>query len=538
MKKNLARTGLTALIFSALGGFCGWSLQKAEVTALEKQVEELQNEEKRSAIISSVSKQLGEIASDQQKIAEEKTVDALRQKLVADSMRQISEQARLEAEEAERNAKESERQANEQRQEAENQRLTADRERSKAESSERLADTLRYVALGRSLGATSLQTDDEKLAQLLAYYSYHFTQKYGNDDDLYYHSVLQSLMNTSHSRLKWNKHKGMMTGIDFMPKGDNRIVSVSNYGEIFIHKKVGNKLITQRELINDKRYDFRHVYVSRQGIIYAISRSGHLVTINWNDREPRISIFPVPQVEKPFSMNVLDDQKVIVIGERQLAMVDTKMKTPDKAVIASKTLDFQVKATCFYQGKSYLIDEDKKEYCVRDLDHMEYQGQVRNIVGAITAHTYNDKGLKVYGTLDGTIYLFKKGMKTPIKLIGHRSRISRVKLYDDHLFSSSYDGKVIFWNTNSDKIEPMEIFSENAWIPYFTRDNSNQSVWFGDQYGNVIEALLNVKQMKDVIEAELKKSHTDFNRDEWNYYIGKNEPYRPLIMPQGKEDKE
>jgi WD40 repeat protein len=118
------------------------------------------------------------------------------------------------------------------------------------------------------------------------------------------------------------------------------------------------------------------------------------------------------------------------------------------------------------------------------------------------------------------------------KLEGHLSRISKLKLNGQRLYSSSYDGSMKMWNTGSEKVEPMTLISAGSWIMNFTFDNSKQYAWIGDQNGNLTEALLSVPMMAERISKELKR---DFTTDEWNYYIGKNVPFESFVEKQGKE---
>ena len=67
---------------------------------------------------------------------------------------------------------------------ADNQRSIAEKERSQAEHSKRVADTLSYISLGRTLAAASLKVLDQKnleLAHLLAYAAYLYTDRYKGD---------------------------------------------------------------------------------------------------------------------------------------------------------------------------------------------------------------------------------------------------------------------------------------------------------------------------------------------------------------------
>lgn len=535
MSKNtiIATVGATALLAIALGSACGWYNDHNKVLSLEMQVDSLKKETKRSAILSSVSRQLEEISSEQQLIAEEKREDALRQKFVADSM---SDEAKKSAENAikqQKIAEEERNNAKESAKKAQESEAQAIRESARAQFSERQADTLRYVTLGRSLGSASSQTlsSNLELAQLLAYYSYHYTHNYGGEDAVYYPAVFQSLVDASHGKQQWNKHQGMLTCLDLMPIGDTRIVTASNYGEVKIHQKDGSRLRTTN-LINDRRFDFRHLYVSEAGDIYVVSRSGHLVVIRWQDNNWKTLVVEVP-IANPLSFNLLADKRLLVIGEHELALVAPDH--PGNKVVSKQKLDFKVVAVGLSQKKTLLFDDRHNEYLVSDMDHIvpTHNAYIKGM-GMVTAYV-DEGGMKAYGTTDGTIHFFKDGNSEPVTLVGHESRISQLIIYRHILFSSSYDGKINLWNTKSEKIEPMKLVEAGAWILKFINDSKEQRLWMGDQYGNLTEIPLEVDQMKDIIADELKAKNRDFTQEEWNYYIGKNEPYVPIIGLKGKE---
>ena len=50
------------------------------------------------------------------------------------------------------------------------------------------------------------------------------------------------------------------------------------------------------------------------------------------------------------------------------------------------------------------------------------------------------------------------------KLVGHRSRISKMKLYGNRLLSASYDGNLNLWIADREKVEPMPLLTINNWI--------------------------------------------------------------------------
>ena len=538
MKKLKIAYGVAGALVAAVAavGLWNWHAEHLHVASLEKQVAALQKDEMRSAIVSSVSKQLGDIASDQQRIAEEKAEEAERQKQVADEERMRSEIAKREAQEAERQAKEEKQNAEEARHKADIERNNAMLSEQRATEAKRQADTLRYLALGHSLGASSLQmqSTNPEIAQLLAYYAYYYTEAYGGD--MFTPAVFQALLNASHSWQTWKKHRGAVTGIDFMPQGDDRFVTVSTYGEMFIHKKVGNRLET-KTILSSKDLDFRDLYVTKQGSIFALSRSGHFVY--WRSEMAKPRIISLKKITYPLAFNALNDRYIQVIGERAMALIDLSKKD-DEAVVGVNNLNFKVVSCGLHKGMSVLFDDQHHEYLVRDFNKIDPPKKILPM-GTVSEYVYSaSSDLRFYGMTDGSIYMYKSDSDIPVKMIGHKSRITKMKLYNYHLYTTSYDGKMNFWNTESDKtktgkIEPMELLSMRAWILAFTSDNTGQYVWTGDHQGNLTEALLRVSNMKSYIETELRRKHRDFTEDEWTYYIGKNEPYRPVLFAKGKE---
>jgi hypothetical protein len=155
------------------------------------------------------------------------------------------------------------------------------------------------------------------------------------------------------------------------------------------------------------------------------------------------------------------------------------------------------------------------------------------VKGRVTAFASSkNAGVRAYGMSDGTIYLYDEKDNGVTKLEGHLSRISSLKLNGRRLFSASYDGSVKLWNTSTEKVEPITLFSASSWIMCFTLDKNKQYAWLGDRDGNVIEGLMSVPMMVDIVRSKLKR---DLTREEWNYYIGDKIPYESFISEHGKE---
>ena len=144
----------------------------------------------------------------------------------------------------------------------------------------RVADTLSYIALGRSLGSISTiqyQAGNDDIANMLSYAAYLYTSRYHGD--IYTPAVFQSLMQSSKSMTTWSEHTGAVMNLEYMPGKNNTLVSVSNYGEILLTERKG-KVLDTKVLFRNSAYDFRDVLVDQKTeTIFAVSRTGHLVVI-------------------------------------------------------------------------------------------------------------------------------------------------------------------------------------------------------------------------------------------------------------------
>lgn len=508
-----------ALFGLAVVSSVGWWHEYQETRRLRSQLMQLRQESKRAAVVQSVSRQMEEIAREQKDISDEQREEAIQQRRTAEEMRQRSEVERHNALLAKQQAQLSESQALEARQVAENERLMADHQRLQAEFSKRVADTLSYLALGRSLGSLAtlqFQSGNADLARLLSYASYIFTSRYGGD--LYYPAVFQALVQTSQSVRSWTMHTGAVSSIAFMPKGDDRMVTSSTYGELVIHQQDGDGELISTELIRDSRYDFRDLFISTNGTVFAVSRSGHLAVVR--PHATRAEVMSLGQMVNPLGLSQLDERQLLVVGERALAVYDMDAGT----VTAYRPLNYKVRLVARSNYKPLLFDDNGYMHSVTSFDKESVMKVP--VEGLVTAFAESKStGAVAYGLSDGVIYLETADGKIN-RLVGHRSRISRMKINGRRLYSSSYDGTINQWTVDSEKSEPVALFVRSHWLMNFTFDNSKQSLWVGDRAGNLLTTLMSITTVAERLKNQLKRNLT---ADEWVYYIGKNIPYEPFI---------
>ena len=527
MKKRIIAEIIVGLILlvAAGVGISGWYSERERVAEMESQIVGLQKDQKRSVVLRSISNQMEDIAFQQKEISDEQREEALQQKRMADDMRQRAEVERQNALEAQHKAMVSEHQAQDARQVAENERLMAEHQRVQAEFSKRVADTLSYIALGRSLGSVAMAEEmsgDAELATLLAYASYLYTTRYKGD--VYYPAVFQSLLLTSKSVRNYPKHRGAVMCVYDLPTSDERILTACSYGTVMTHQKQGDRLVS-KTLFNDSKFDFRYAYVNKEGTFFAIvSRDGNLVCFDNGSHW----ITPLTTIEKPMFVTSLDDNILLIASNNGLVFYNIKTKK----IVASRSLNFRITCWSRYNNFPILFDDKGRQHLVKDVN--DISTSPNPVSGRVTAFASSKNSKQqVYGMSDGMVYLYNERTSKITKLVGHLSRISQIKLNGYKLLTSSYDGTVKFWNTASEKIEPTTMVTTNSWIMDFCYDKKKESIWIGDQDGVITDALLSVPVMVDVLKKNLKRNLTT---EEWNYYIGKNVPYESFI--NGKEEKQ
>lgn len=482
---------------------------------LESQLVELQRSEQQSVVMQRINAQMEEIANESRSISEEQREVAIHQSQVAESERRHAEEQRQIALQAEHRAV----QASEQ---AERQRVLAEHQRSEAEHAKQVADTLSYLTLARSLGNLSINqfmAGNREVAEQLAYTACLFTDRYKGD--IYSPTVYQSLVMTSQSKQVWNKHKGSVTDIAFSDEKKSYIITCSTYGELLRHQYQQTQLKTDI-LLNNPHFDFRDVFIDRdKDIVYAISRTGHLIIAYGNGKKPMVVGIPMTNLCKTHMM----DNRMYIFGDHAVALFDLETRTIKK----QWSLSSKMVCISLSYGAPIIFDNQGRQHIVKSIDKIETSRVP--VSGQVTAYAESKHTkLKAYGMNDGIIYLIdaQGGMK---KLVGHRSRISKMKFDGYRLYSSSYDGVMNLWMTNSSKVEPMSLFTTKSWIINFTFDLKKQNILTGDQNGTLTKTFISVPMMKARLKNLLKR---DLTRDEWNYFVGRNIPYEKLL---GKETK-
>jgi WD40 repeat protein len=178
-------------------------------------------------------------------------------------------------------------------------------------------------------------------------------------------------------------------------------------------------------------------------------------------------------------------------------------------------------------------------HLVNSLDDMT--NEKTGVEGQVTAFASSkNEHLTAYGMYDGTIWLCRESSSSnsaknqarlvPRKLVGHLSQITKLSFDGKRLYSSSYDGKLLFWMTSDEQIKPITLFQSGSWLTDFVLTTDKNYIWTGEQNGTVTEYLISLPKIAQRLRQNVKRN---FTQEEWNYYVGKGIPFAAF----GQNDK-
>ncbi|MEG1544133.1 MAG: hypothetical protein RR382_06360 [Tannerellaceae bacterium] len=494
------------LLTLSIGLYYSYNHLLAETAKLHTQLTDLTEEEEHTSVVRRVSKQMEDIAYQQKDISDKQREKAVIQTQIATEMRNQAESERLKAQDAERQAVSAYKLAEE-------QRSLAEVKQQQAEYSKRVADTLSYIALGRSLGSLSAmqyQVENQDIASLMAYSAWLYTSRYRGD--VYQPAIFNALTISSKSVTSWSRYRGGITRIVPNPSSKDVFITVSKYGEIIRWQYTGGNKINDKLLFSDSNYDFRDALIDNQNTIYALSHNGYLVV----------------KPEQGESKSILLDDKEFM----RIIPFDSKYLL----LVAKHSLSFYQK-----EGLKFLrtiplsqpisaVGHQNKDYVVFGqggfASRINKDGQVvpfsTMIKEKVTAYAWSSQlQMGAAGSVSGTIYLLNAEGDILNKLIRHRSNITQLTFNGNHLLSSSYDCTLNQWYIGEGKQEAVTVRTTGSWLYCFALLEEG-SIWTGDESSTLSRIVISPEVMALQVKNNLKRDFTD---DEWRHYIGENIPF-------------
>lgn len=533
--QKIINKGIPFLLTAAVSGWLAYWLcavkYERTVAELNDRVAELEDKELSAMVTKRVSEQMEDIAFQQKTISDRQRDRAERQSRIADMERGKAEMERGLAREAERQAVKAARQADSMRLLAERQTIVATQERQDALAARAKADTLFYNSLGKLLAQNAIAQSDAgsgELASLLSFASWHYVNSYGGD--VYQQDVFTSLLRTAGNSMKLT---GTLVGSvrsmakigDDGEKGGDTFVAVSDYGEIAV-------LVPQREdggqaaryntttIFSDCKCVFRDVCTDPSGACYALDITGKLVRRHVTTPQMATPPLQLPQGRWEHLLR-RSDGKLVAVAHDKVAWVDGKTMTVAAAVEVEDGI-----------AEAGLLDDELLLFCNsgRMIDFKGYERQASLPVTmpkgeVVTAFGYMaDKGWLVLGTGTGPIYIYDRNGKLLSSLHGHTGRITHLEPASWMLVSSSYDHTVRLWDMRdiTSLVTPVNI-TYDRWPLCFVTDERRHTIRVGMEGGDIRS--VNVSAEGNALSTQ-KNITRDFSSDEWEYYIGKEVPYR------------
>ena len=91
------------------------------------------------------------------------------------------------------------------------------------------------------------------------------------------------------------------------------------------------------------------------------------------------------------------------------------------------------------------------------------------------------------------------------------------------LYSSSYDGKLLFWPIDGNTyFKAVTLYQSDNWLTDFTFSNDKDYILTGEYNGVVTQYLISLPKIAQRLRQNVKRN---FTQEEWNYYVGKGIPY-------------
>lgn len=535
---------LTAIISSGVTYWLCSSQYESELLTLREKQKTLEENERNAIVTKRISEQMEDIAYQAKNIA-----DSARQKAEFEGMKAL-EQARR-ADEERRNAliaksfaDKAEQEAREQAEKAERERLLAQEARDAANLARSKADTLRYIALGRSLAQASItehNTGNQDLAQLLSYAAYTYTKEYGANP--YQQDVFTSVLYNTHSaRRRLHQFTGAVRAVLCIGKSkpeniDEDILVATDYGEVArltprYHANGNFNGFDVEMIFSDKRYFFQTM-LTFDNMAYLLDVEGRLVAIDLNKgekQEPEVLTLASSARQNEQWKHLLKkkDGTMIAVGEHQLYWVDPHKKNEKRqqqmAIYLQHYIPEDITEAGIGDGKLLVFTKQHKYFVFKAGVPAEWPITLPN-QGVITSYYYH-KGKKyhVIGTDLGSIYFYNVNGEPVASFNGHTGAITHMDHYEWCFITSSYDKSLCIWNLDEigNLVAPINIKC-NAWPLTFAFDNKVRSLRIGYADGYLESTRITMQENSASILRDLKR---EFTENEWDYYIGKDVPYR------------
>ena len=433
------------------------------------------SEQRKEAIIQKrISEQQQQIAEQQKILTEEQKQFAVKQQIIAINEQQKAISQKKKADIAKDEAIKAKSEADNQREEAITQKQLAVKAKTRAEISEKKTNSLRLIAIARSIAikAAKIQkTSSGELPALLALQSYNFNKENNgneNDPDIY-----NALSSVAGKNIIFHQHKDNVTSVAISKNGYT-LASCSDDGTVKLLNLNSDANQSSKNLKTDQygKNGFRCVAFSTNGkILAAGSFEGKILLWNLTQSSPTLmkTISNHSSIVNDICFSKDGKYFASASSDGTVKLFNVNLENTSVKIIEKSNTHFT--SVCYSpDGKYIAYGNENGRIVLRDITNFNETPVIIQAAGKdVRTLAFSKNGnILVSGNSTGSIRLWKmNNLKAkPVALIGHTSRISCIRFNPDGktLATSSYDGTIRIWNYKKPGQEPIIIEGHDSWV--------------------------------------------------------------------------
>jgi WD40 repeat protein len=550
-KRNLRRTRNIAIFMGAASlisiTFLIIALNlKIKAEASEKKAREsekvaideskLADEQKKEAIShKKIAEQQQMIADEQRLMAEEQRIFAFQQRQIALMQRAMAYKSQKEAEMAKNKAEKLQIVAENLKDSAIAEQARALKLRLRAEKSEARTDTLRKLAISKSMAiqainiyqnnkkTKTLSKEQAELPLILAYQSYYFNKVYGgnpNDPDIYL--ALSQVSNSSVNLRGPDYHSDAVRDIDISSNG-KWFASCSDDGSVkTIDLSNTSKPVTLKITKKDQKYQFRSVIIGPQSKFIAAGAYNGQILI-WDIKSGNLQTILAGHTSSVNSLLCIDNlAKLISISYDGTVRAWNTENFQTNAEIVFKTQEKFTSGALHPEQKKFVVASENGTVRVFNAENYKLLSTIITKGGKILSVCWGKNSDIIIGYSSGKVEIRHQ---TDIKeLFAHQSGVTGIDFDPDknRMITCGYDGKIKIWNYNNTDIEPAVIEGHNNWVYCASYDKYSSTVISGSADKSILVTKINVDDLKTIIRSNLSENMSYKN---WIYFVGNDIEY-------------
>ncbi len=508
-------------------------------------------EDKKKEAVSSkkVAEQQQLLAEQQKIIAEQQRLLAIEKQREAILQKQIAEESKLDAEISRDKAKELQKEAEKLRDNALEQKRIAEEQEQRAKISEAKTDTLRRLAIAKSLAANSykiLQQNEKSkeilaqeqilLPKIMAIHAYNFNKENGgieNDPEIF--NALSEVSGNVKIIQSSLNHADAVRDVVYIE--NNKFVTCGNDGAVKIWNLQDTTLKSFVPLNlkrdNNMRGGARSLCLSGDKKKLAAGAYNGKILL-WNEiteqNKPIILDAHTSVVNNLFFINenknilsISNDKKLILWDLTTMLISFKILKIFEiKPVFTCLSKDTKILAVADAEG--YIYFYDTKDFLLTKV--------LAPINKSITAVEFIDNHRVAVASNTGTIEIWNIDIDNTLvsTIYAHLSTIADMKYNASlsQLATCSYDGDVKIWNTNNFEDSPLLIDKCVNWVHaiVYSPDNEHLLVGSADKTKQILFFNININTIYTGLRQNIEQNMSE---NDWLKYVGPGIEYLPKL---------